>query len=91
MEGFDIMPTYEYHCSGCGKNFEMFQKISDPPAEKCPLCGGKAKRLVSGGAFSLKGSGWYKDGYSSTKPGSAEKKAKTEECCKKCEKKENCK
>lgn len=88
MEAFDIMPTYEYRCSDCGKNFELFQKISDPPADKCPYCGGKAQRLVSGGAFSLKGGGWYKDGYASPKAESAEKKEKKE---KKTEKKSNSK
>jgi len=26
-------------------------------------CGGVCKKLVSKGSFSLKGGGWYKDGY----------------------------
>ncbi|MHC4663884.1 MAG: FmdB family zinc ribbon protein [Planctomycetota bacterium] len=44
------MPTYEYVCESCNHGFELFQKISDPPAECCPECGGKARRLISGGA-----------------------------------------
>ncbi len=52
------MPTYEYRCSKCGE-FEVFQKISDPPLEKCPDCGGSVKRLISGGStFILKGRNW---------------------------------
>jgi len=35
-------------------------------------CGGKCKKLVSKGSFSLKGGGWYKDGY--TKSTKSEKK-----------------
>ena len=32
--------------------------------KKCKKCGKlKAKRLISGGNFMLKGSGWYADGY----------------------------
>jgi putative FmdB family regulatory protein len=60
------MPTYEYQCRKCRKNFEVFQKISESPLAKCPTCGGKVDRLISAAAFSLRGGGWYKDGYSST-------------------------
>jgi len=71
------MPTYEYKCEKCSKEFEQFQKISDPPLAKCPDCGGKVTRLVSAGAFSLKGGGWYKDGYATPKSsGTKEKKDK---------------
>lgn len=59
------MPTYEYKCDTCQKVFEHFQKITEPPLEKCPKCHGKVSRLISATSFSLKGSGWYKDGYSS--------------------------
>jgi putative FmdB family regulatory protein len=59
------MPTYEYQCRKCRKNFEVLQKISESPLEKCPTCGGKVDRLISAAAFSLRGGGWYKDGYSS--------------------------
>ena len=37
-------------------------------------CGGKCKKLISKGTFSLKGGGWYKDGY--VKPKKATTKAK---------------
>jgi len=58
------MPTYEYTCEACGKNWEVEQRISEPKLTDCPTCGEpKAKRLISGGNFMLKGGGWYADGY----------------------------
>lgn len=54
------MPTYEYRCSKCGHQFEVFQKITDKPVKKCPECGAKAERLISGGVgLVFKGSGFY--------------------------------
>jgi putative FmdB family regulatory protein len=54
------MPTYEYQCSGCKYYFERFQKITDTPLKKCPKCGNKVIRLISGGSgFIFKGSGFY--------------------------------
>lgn len=70
------MPTYEYRCEKCKKEFELFQKISEPPLSKCPDCGGKVTRLVSAASFSLKGGGWYKDGYATSKEKKEEKKDK---------------
>jgi putative FmdB family regulatory protein len=79
------MPTYEYGCDACGKKWEAEQRITEAPIKKCPKCGKlKAKRLISGGTFMLKGGGWYADGYGSKKSatssdGGGEKpKAKTE-------------
>jgi len=79
------VPTYEYQCTKCGKPFEYVQKISDPPKKKCEACGGKLERLISGGAFILKGGGWYKDLYSSSKP--ASKETKTDSSSSKSDKK----
>lgn len=59
------MPIYEYQCKDCKKTFEVFQKITDEPLTKCKDCGGKISRLISETSFSLKGGGWYKDGYTS--------------------------
>ena len=58
------MPLYEYLCESCGSKFEMRQKFSDAPLESCLECGGAVKKLISQGAFSLKGGGWYQQGYS---------------------------
>jgi putative FmdB family regulatory protein len=53
------MPTYEYRCAN-GHEFEVFQRISDKPRTKCPECGARATRTISGGAgLIFKGSGFY--------------------------------
>jgi putative FmdB family regulatory protein len=66
------MPTYEYACDACGHEFEREQRISDKPVKKCPSCKRmKARRMIGGGSFILKGGGWYADGYASTKGGSS--------------------
>ena len=57
------MPVYEYRCNACNIQFELRQKFSDPPADRCPECGGNVNKMVSAVSFSLKGAGWYGDGY----------------------------
>lgn len=66
------MPIYEYRCQVCGANEEHVQRFSDPPMTQCQACGGALKKQISGAAFHLKGGGWYKDGYASTKPASGD-------------------
>lgn len=59
------MPTYEYRCPE-GHEFELFQRISEPPVAACPQCGKEADRLLSPGAGLLfKGSGFYITDYRS--------------------------
>jgi putative FmdB family regulatory protein len=76
------MPTYEYQCPD-GHVFEKFQKMSDKPRGKCPVCGKMATRKISGGAgLVFKGTGFYitdygKDGKGPRKEG-AEKADRTE-------------
>jgi len=43
------MAVYEYRCPKCRKEFELMRPISeaDKPA-KCPKCGSKALKLISG-------------------------------------------
>jgi len=71
------MPTYEYQCTK-GHAFEVFQKISEKAKSKCPTCGAKASRIISGGAgLIFKGSGFYitdygKDGKGPRKDGGAD-------------------
>jgi putative FmdB family regulatory protein len=80
------MPTYEYRCPE-GHAFEKFQKMTDKPRAKCPVCGKAATRKISGGAgLVFKGSGFYitdygKDGKGPRKPesdASAESKSTSE-------------
>jgi putative FmdB family regulatory protein len=60
------MPIYEYECSK-GHQFEVEQRISEPPLERCRVCRAKVRRLISSSTFILKGGGWYADGYGSGK------------------------
>lgn len=62
------MPTYHYVCPKCDHDFEVFtQRISDSrKTKKCPACGGRARRQISGGAgFLFKGEGFYVTDYRS--------------------------
>jgi putative FmdB family regulatory protein len=71
------MPLYEYECDTCRHRFEVIQKFSDLPIEKCPKCGSTVHKLMSSPAIQFKGSGWYitdyakKDSTSGTKAGNA--------------------
>jgi putative FmdB family regulatory protein len=53
------MPLYEYECDSCGHRFEVIQKFSDAPIDKCPTCGASVHKLISSPAIQFKGSGWY--------------------------------
>ncbi len=60
------MPTYEYECTKCGISFELEQRMSDKPRERCPECRGKVIRIISGGGgIILKGNGFYATDYRS--------------------------
>ncbi len=61
------MPIYAYRCASCNAVEEYIQKFDDPPMTVCEKCGGPLARAVTAAAFHLKGGGWYKDGYASTK------------------------
>ena len=59
------MPTYDYACDACGHAFEREQRITEDPIKKCPKCGKqKARRMITGSNFILKGGGWESDLYS---------------------------
>jgi putative FmdB family regulatory protein len=77
------MPTYEYSCEKCGKNFEVFQSMRDEPFRECPKDNcqlpewgqGKVKRLLGTGAgIIFKGSGFYITDYRSKSYQEAAKK-----------------
>ena len=68
------MPTYEYHCAKCDKNFEVFQSMKDSAFKTCPEAQcqmapwghGEVKRLIGTGAgLIFKGSGFYITDYRS--------------------------
>ena len=68
------MPIYEYKCTKCGKEFELFQRITAPDVKTCKFCKGPVSKLISLSSFSLKGTGWYATDYGGKKPPAAEKK-----------------
>ena len=61
------MPTYDYQCSECDHEFELFQQMSASVKRKCPECGkNKLKRLIGTGAgIIFKGGGFYETDYRS--------------------------
>ena len=65
------MPVYEFEC----KNGHIIEELVPMGTEHtvCTKCKNKAKKIISSCSFELKGGGWYADGYSSTKSGSAKK------------------
>lgn len=70
------MPTYEYRCQSCEHQMEAFQSIKDAALTDCPACHQpKLERLISATSFQLKGGGWYKDLYSSSKNPKSDKAA----------------
>lgn len=51
------MPTYEYRCDACHREFEVQQKMSDPDLVHCEACGeDRLQRLISW--TSVRSSGW---------------------------------
>ena len=70
------MPTYEYRCQSCEHQMEAFQSIKDAALTDCPACHQpQLERLISATSFQLKGGGWYKDLYSSSKNPKSDKAA----------------
>lgn len=69
------MPTYGYRCRECGHEFEHFEKMtSRRKTRRCPVCGERADRQISGGAgFLFKGEGFYITDYRSKEYRSQEK------------------
>ncbi len=61
------MPYYEFECPSCGQLTESLVSMGTEEVP-CPRCGNGAKKIMSCCSFSLKGGGWYADGYGSKKP-----------------------
>jgi putative FmdB family regulatory protein len=77
------MPTYQYHCTKCDQEFDVFQSMTDNALTTCPKdhCRmgkwgkGKVKKLISAGAgLIFKGSGFYITDYRSESYKEAAKK-----------------
>jgi putative FmdB family regulatory protein len=72
------MPIYEYECTKCGHQTEVWQRITDQSVTKCGHCKGKMRKLISQSSFHLKGTGWYVTDYSSKKGTETKKPNKAE-------------
>ena len=66
------MPFYDYVCTQCKNEFEVFQSMKDEALTTCEKCGGKVRRIITGGTGVIfKGSGFYvNDSKKSTKAAS---------------------
>ena len=57
------MPIYEYRCPD-GHVFELFQRMSDAPAEACEVCGKRpVEKVLYPVSVHFKGSGFYTTDY----------------------------
>jgi putative FmdB family regulatory protein len=73
------MPTYDYKCLTCQKEFEHFQSMKEDALTEC-LCDkkGKVTRLISnGGGIIFKGSGFYVTDYKKSTPSDTSSKNTT--------------
>lgn len=66
------MPIYEYRCTDCEQIFEEWQTDYKERELICPVCGSKARRLISNTSFVLKGSGWYTTDYCRPSPSNSQ-------------------
>ena len=61
------MPIYKYKCLECGSSFKVIELqppgVTEKPCIATDKCPGKGVRVPSRGSFTLKGAGWFKDGY----------------------------
>ena len=76
------MPTYQYRCTSCGNELEIVQKMSDATLTICPKCEKESfERIITAeGGFVLKGSGFYKTYYNSSKPSATPSPCSTGAC-----------
>jgi putative FmdB family regulatory protein len=57
------VPTYEYRCPN-GHVFEVFHRMTDPPPERCEICGaGPVVTVLYPVPVHFRGSGFYSTDY----------------------------
>ena len=64
------MPIYEYRCEK-GHTFEVMQRMTDDPLERCEEHGTPVQRVFHPVAVHFKGSGFYNTDYGKKKTGAA--------------------
>jgi putative FmdB family regulatory protein len=63
------MPIYTFKCNKCEKEKTLRLNPFETPPTKCSdldkdsPCTGEVHKILKPSSFSLKGSGWFKDGY----------------------------
>jgi putative FmdB family regulatory protein len=62
------MPIYEYKCEN-GHVFDVIQRMTDEPLDKCEECGAPASRVLTPPAIHFKGSGFHNTDYGTRKSG----------------------
>jgi len=74
------MPTYDYVCSKCGHELEVFHSMLAERLKKCPECKkmGLERQLGTGAGLIFKGSGFYQTDFK-TKRGTPDKEPKPAE------------
>ena len=72
------MPTYEYKCTNCEHQFEIWQEVGAEPPE-CPECSSAVRKIFHPVSVHYKGSGFYiTDSRGDTKKTEAKSEAKSE-------------
>ena len=63
------MPTYNYRCLSCSKEFVVFQSMNEKSVSNCKLCNSEEiEKLISvGSGLIFKGSGFYLTDYKNKK------------------------
>jgi len=79
---FQAMPTYDYVCQSCGKDYEVFQRMSEDPHTECN-CEQKQpvkRKIGTGAGIIFKGGGFYETDFKekSGKPAAKEGEKKAE-------------
>jgi putative FmdB family regulatory protein len=72
------LPIYEYRCQN-GHDFEVMQSMSDPPVDKCEVCGAPVERVFRPVAIHFKGSGFYSTDYGRNRSGASSDSGSKEE------------
>ncbi len=52
------MPTYDYVCTKCGHEMEVFHPVHGHGPSACPRCGGEMRKAFAPPAVVFKGTGW---------------------------------
>ena len=79
------MPTYEYKCTQCSHDFEVFQSMSDEPVKICPECGAEVKKVFTPAGVIFKGSGFYVNDYKGKENATQQtSSAPSQACCAGC-------